>query len=178
MEEEGGREDEEGSKLPFKILSGDKEGSKPTQNQWNDTQLTLSSLFWPKMTCFLKGSKRQHLVLQTTKEYLSLRQDFIWYNFVNLKYTKFQSLIFVWIHGMKLSVLGRKNIDRKESHLWRTWLISFARRSYTGIRNGENTEPCKAFAAEEDLIGFSMTPVCRTMIFKKELRNVNVKPGE
>ena len=33
MEEEGGREDEEGSKLPFKILSGDKEGSKPTQNQ-------------------------------------------------------------------------------------------------------------------------------------------------
>ena len=33
MEEEGGREDEEGSKHPFKILSGDKEGSKPTQNQ-------------------------------------------------------------------------------------------------------------------------------------------------
>ena len=31
MEEEGGREDKEGSKLPFKILSGDKEGS--TQNQ-------------------------------------------------------------------------------------------------------------------------------------------------
>ena len=32
-EEEGGREDEEGSKLPFKILSGDKEGLKPNQNQ-------------------------------------------------------------------------------------------------------------------------------------------------